>query len=112
MTYARQSRKLIFTSRIYVHQMMPAAVPTLSHTLSSRLRLVCRFIGSFLDFPSRFLQGWLGAFRSFGYLVPRTLLAGSLIGGVTVTTTKPTEQKNRSEDQWKLYGFLFSHAVS
>jgi hypothetical protein len=112
MTYARQSRKLIFASRIYVHQTMPAAVPTLSHSLSSGLRLVCCFIGRFLDFPSRFFKRGLGTFRSFGYLVPRTLLAGSLIGGVTVATTKQTEQKNRSEDHWKLYSFLFSHAVS
>jgi hypothetical protein len=55
MTYPGQSRKLIFASRIYIHQMMPAAVPAISHSLSRRLRLVRCFIGRFLDFPSRFL---------------------------------------------------------
>jgi hypothetical protein len=72
---------------------MPAAVPTLSYALSSRLRLVRCFIGRFLDFPSRFLQRRLRAFRSFRYLVPSALLASPLIGGVTVivATSNQTE---------------------
>ena len=81
MTYSRQFRELIFRSRIYIHEMMPAAVPTFSHSFSSCLRLIRCFIGRFLDFPSRFLQRGLGTFRGFRYLVPRTLLAGALIGG-------------------------------
>src|ERR1700676_4346772 len=110
MTYPRQLRKFIFAGRIYIHEMMPAAVPAFSHALSSCLRLIRRFRSRFPDFPSRLFQRRLGAFRSFRYLVPRSLVAGPLIGCVVtakVATTNQTDQNNESENHWKFDNFLF-----
>jgi hypothetical protein len=101
MTYPRQFHELIFSSRIYIHKMMPAAVPTFSHSFSSCLRLVRCFRSSFPDLPSRLFKRGLGTFRGFRYLVPRTVVAGLLIGGrvtIPIATARQTEQKNESEN--------------
>src|ERR1700676_5697554 len=109
MTYARQFHELIFRGRIHVHKMMPATVPTLSHSLSSRLRLIRCFRSRFPDFSTRFLQRRLRAFRSFRHLVPRSLVASPLIGGrvtAKVATTNQTEQNNEGENHWKFDNFV------
>src|ERR1700676_5698685 len=115
MTYARQFHELIFRGRIHVHKMMPATVPTLSHSLSSCLRLIRCFRSRFPDFSTRFFQRRLSTFRGFRYLVACALLAGALIGGrgtVIITTTGQTEHKNQSEKHWKVGNVLFSHTAS
>src|ERR1700693_2069467 len=111
MANSRQFHELTFRSRIYVHKMMPTAVPTFSHSLSSCLRLIRRFRSRFADFPSRFLQRRLRTFRGFRYFVPCPILADPLICGrvpVPVATPRQAEQKNKSEN----HCLVFSHTVT